>query len=152
IYLRDAYKYGLRTTTIGTLASSINDTDKQIGIPEAMSDVYLPYHLSGTLTSPQLLHYARILKEHYPSQSIDTHSFESMGGALAIVEVLKRLGNDVSREGFIKALDQLEDFDTGVQGGHLTFSPSDHAGLKTVKMIGLVKGRPYLFDRYPGKG
>jgi branched-chain amino acid transport system substrate-binding protein len=152
VYLRDAYKHGLRTTTVGTLASSINDTDKQIGIPEAMSDVYLAYNLSGTLTSPQLSRYAHILKENYPSQSIDTQSFDSMGGALAIVEALKRTGRDVSRERFIKALDGLKDFDTGVQGGHLTFSPADHAGLKTLKIIGLVKGKPRLFDRYPSKG
>jgi branched-chain amino acid transport system substrate-binding protein len=149
IYLRDAYKYRLRTTTMGTTAVSIDDTDKRIGIPSAVKDVYFAYNLSGALASPELAKYAQIFKKYYPAEALDTKAFDSMGGALAIVEVLKRAGPDLTREKFIQEFDRLRDFNPGVQAAGLTFTPQDHAGLKKLKWIALVDKRPALFDHYP---
>jgi branched-chain amino acid transport system substrate-binding protein len=149
IYLRDAYKYGLRATTMGTTAVSIDDTDKRIGIPSAVKDVYFAYNLSGALASPELAKYARIFKKYYPAEALDTKAFDSMGGALAIVEVLRRVGPDLTRERFIEEFNKLRDFNPGVQAAALTFTPEDHAGLKKLKWIALVDKKPALFDHYP---
>jgi branched-chain amino acid transport system substrate-binding protein len=148
IYMRDAYKYSLRTTTISTTAASIDDTDKRVGIPAAMNDLYLAYNLAGLITSPALSKYAQIFKKYYPSEALDVQAFDSMGGAIAIVEVLKRLGPDVSRERFLAAMDQLSDFQSGVQSGTLSFSREDHVGLKNVRMIALVRKKPVVFSKY----
>src|SRR5262249_19683941 len=114
IYLRDAYKYGLRTTTVSTAAASIDDTDKKVGIPAAMNDVFMGYTLSERITSPELASYAQLLKKYYPSEAIDTLAFYTMGGAVAVVETLKKLGPDVTRERFIAELNNLKDLDTAV--------------------------------------
>jgi branched-chain amino acid transport system substrate-binding protein len=148
IYLRDAYKYGFNTMTLGTAAVSIDDTDKRIGIPAAVTNLYLAYNLRGTLTSPQLSKFAQIFKKYYPAEALDTKAFDSMGGTLAIVEVLKRAGRNLSRERFIDEFNKLQDFNSGVQAGPLTFSPTDHAGLKRLKWIALVNKKPVLFDHY----
>jgi branched-chain amino acid transport system substrate-binding protein len=151
IYLRDAYKYGLHATTLGTTAVSIDDTDKRIGIPSAVKDVYFAYNLNGTLASPELAKYAQIFKKYYPGEALDTKAFDSMGGALAIVEVLRRAGPNLTRERVIEEFDKLRDFNPGVQAAGLTFTPKDHAGLKKLKWITLVNKKPTLFDQYPVK-
>ena len=79
IYLREAYKYKLQTATIGTQAVSIEDTDKRVGIPAAVKQLYVFYPLSADTTSPELSKYANIFKKYYPSESLDTISFISMG-------------------------------------------------------------------------
>ncbi len=149
IYLRDAYKFGLRTTTVGSTAASIDDTDKRVGIPSALKDVYMAYPLAGSITSPEMAKFAKIFSTYYPSEALDTMSFYTMGGAIAIVEAIQRLGPNVTREGVIAELDKLNDFDTGVQSSKMTFSPDDHRGIRSIKMIGLVKQREVLFDKYP---
>ncbi len=93
--------------------------------------------------------FAKMFARYYPFESLDMNSFYSMGGAIAIVEVLRRLGPDIIRERFIAELDKLNNFDTGVQSATLSFSPDDHRGIRTIKMIGLVKHRHVLFDKYP---
>jgi branched-chain amino acid transport system substrate-binding protein len=148
IYLRDAYKYGFSTLTLGTAAVSIDDTDKRIGIPAAVTNLYLAYNLSGTLTSPQLSKFAQIFKKFYPAEALDTKAFDSMGGAVAIVEILKRAGPNLTRERFIEEFNKLHDFNSGVQAGPLTFSPEDHTGLKRLKWIALLNKKPVLFDHY----
>jgi branched-chain amino acid transport system substrate-binding protein len=149
IYLRDAYKYKLQSTTIGTQAVSIEDTDKRVGIPAATRDLYVFYPLSANITARELAKYANILKKYYPSESLDTISFISMGGSLAIVEALRRLGKDVSREAFMAELNKLKDFDSGVQSGTLTFTPESHAGITSGKMVGMVKNKVVVLERYP---
>jgi branched-chain amino acid transport system substrate-binding protein len=149
IYLRDAYKYGLRTVTLGTTAVSIDDTDKRIGIPSAVKNVFFAYNLSGALASPELSKFAKVFKKYYPAEALDTKAFDSMGGALAIVEVLRRVGPDLTRERFIEEFNKLRDFSPGVQAAPLTFTPDDHAGLKRLKWIALIDKKPALFDSYP---
>ncbi len=148
IYLREAYKQGLKTTTIGATAASIDDTNKKIGIPAAMNDVYMAFPLRAIITSPELQKFAAIFKKYYPDEALDTMSFYSMDGAIAIVEALKRLGPDVTREGFMAELDRFRDFDGGVQPGKITFSPGDHRGIKAISLVGLVRHREVIFEKY----
>lgn len=149
IYLRDAYKYGLHVPTMGTQGVSIEDTEKRVAIPDAVKDVFVFYPLSAPIDSPKLARYAQIFKKYNPNESLDTISFISMSGSLAVVEALKRLGPNVTREGFIQQLNNLRDFDPGIQSAPMTFTPTDHAGIKAGKMIYLVKGKAALADRYP---
>ncbi len=149
IYLREAYKYGLKVTTIGTTAASIDDTNKRIGIPAALSDVYMAFPLRGTITSPELSKFADIFKKYNPSESLDTMSFYSMDGAIAIVEALRRMGRNVTRDRMIAELNRLRNYDGGVQPGNITFTPNDHRGIKAIKLIGLVKQKETLFEKYP---
>src|SRR5262249_20598420 len=101
------------------------------------------------ITSPNLSHYAKAFKKYYPSESLDTLAFDGTGGAIAIVEVLKRLGaTNVTRKRFITQMNKLTNFDSGVQSGRLSFSKKDHVGLKDMKMIALVNKKPTLFSKY----
>jgi branched-chain amino acid transport system substrate-binding protein len=148
-YLREAYKQGLKTTTVGATAASIDDTNKRIGIPEAMNDVYMCFPLRGTITSPEMRKYGAIFTKYYPGEALDSHSFYSMDGALAIVEVLKRLGRNVTRQRFMAEIDKLKKLEGGAGPGYISFSPTDHRGMKFMNIIGLVKQREVIFQKYP---
>ena len=69
-----------------------------VGIPAALKDVYCAWPLSDSLSSPKLQKFAKIFTKYYPAEALDMNAFYSMGGAIAIVKVLKRLGPDVTRE------------------------------------------------------
>src|SRR5262249_46991806 len=58
--IRDSYKEGFKTTFVSTESSSLEETDKRVGIPEAMKDVYFFYPFTDLLTSQKLLKYSKI--------------------------------------------------------------------------------------------
>src|SRR5262245_30104888 len=76
--LRDAYKAGFKTTFVSTESSSFEDTDKRVGIPEAMKDVYFFYPFTDLLTSPKLSKYAKIVTKYYPNEVLDMIAFQGM--------------------------------------------------------------------------
>lgn len=152
VYLRDAYKHGLRTTTLGTQGVSIEDTDRRVGIPGAVSDLHVFFPLSVNITDPALSKYARIFKKYNPAIPLDTVSFIGMSGALAVVDSIKRLGPNVTRERLIAALNKIRNFDPGIQSGPMTFTASDHAGIKRGKMVTIIKGKTVVLSEYPAQG
>jgi branched-chain amino acid transport system substrate-binding protein len=149
VFLRDAYRVKLHTTIVTVQGTSIADAQKRVGIRDALKDLYFFYPLSDNITSFRLSKYARLLKKYYPDETLDPISFMGMGGALATVEALNRLGKNVTREGFIAELDKINNFETDILSGPITFSPSNHAGVKTGKMITLVGSRELVVSRYP---
>jgi len=149
IYIREVYKYGVKTTALGADVVSIDGVDKKISIPAEIHDVYAAYRLSAMITSLCLSRYAKTFKKYCPSESQDTLAFDGTSGAVAIVEVLKRLGaKNVSRQRFNAQMNQLTNFDTGVQSGRLSFSKDNNVGLKDMKLIAIVNNKPMLFSKY----
>jgi branched-chain amino acid transport system substrate-binding protein len=148
-YLRDAYRLNFHVPTVTVQGTSLDDTDKRLGIPQALKDVYFFYPLNDLLTAPKMRKYSQLLKKHYPADALDTLSYSGMGGALAIVEALKQSGPDLTREKFMAELNKLRNFDPGIQAGPITFTPSDHAGIKSGKMLTLVKTKPVILSKYP---
>jgi branched-chain amino acid transport system substrate-binding protein len=149
IYLRDAYKYGVRAPVMGTQGVSIEDTERRVGIPAATHQLYVFYPLSQTVQSDGFKPWLNVYKAYYPNEPIDTVSFISMGGSLAVVEALRRCGNDVTRERFVAELEKLNDFDPGVQSAPLSFSVANHAGISSGKMAYLDNGKAFASSRFP---
>ena len=149
IYLRDAYKFGLTASTLGTQGVSLEDTAKRVGIPDAVKNFYVFYPLADTVDSPALQKWAEIFKKYYPNETVDTVNFLSMSGALAVLDALKKLGPDVTREGMIAQLDGLGTVDFGIQSAPLTFSADNHAGIKSGKMITFKDGKPTIVATHP---
>ena len=149
IFLRDAYKVGLKTTVITVQGTSITDAYKRVGIRDALKDVYFYYPLNDVVTAPSLSKYARIFKKYYPSENLDTITYMGMGGALVTAEAIRRLGANVTREGFIAELDKIRRFDTAIFPQPISFTPKDHVGVKIGKMITLINNKEVVVARYP---
>jgi branched-chain amino acid transport system substrate-binding protein len=149
VYLRDAYKFVLQASVLGTQAVSLEDTAKRVGIPEAVKNLYVFHPLADTLDSPGFQKWVEIYRKHYPNESVDTVSFLGMSGSLAVLEALKKLGPDVTREGIIAQLNSLGTVDFGIQSAPLTFTAQDHAGIKQGKMIAFKDGKPAIVATHP---
>jgi branched-chain amino acid transport system substrate-binding protein len=68
-------------------------------------------------------------------------SLESYIAAKALVEGIRRAGPNVTRDGLVKALDNLGSYDLG--GYTISFSPTNHNGSRYVGMT--ILGRDLTF-------
>lgn len=151
IYIRDAYKYGIKVPTVTTQGVSIEDMVKRVGLPAATKELFVFYPLNETLDSANLKKWSNLYTKYNPKAPVETLSFMGMTGALAVVEALKRAGPDLTREKFIAELNKLNDFNPGIQSGTLSFTSAQHAGIRTGKVIYMPGDHPQIVSRYPGE-
>ncbi len=149
IYLRDSHKYGVRAPTVTTQGVSIEDMVKRVAMPAATKELFVFYPLADTLESPAYKKWVDIYRKHNPRDPVETLSFMGMTGALAVVEALEKAGPNLTREKFMAELNKLREFDPGIQSGALTFTPEQHAGIASGKVIYMVGNKPQITAKYP---
>jgi ABC-type branched-subunit amino acid transport system substrate-binding protein len=88
---------------------------------------------------PGVQQYKKILAK-YSKARPSFSSFEGYLIAMAVVEGLKRAGRDLTRDGFVKALESINEQDVGLgKEFMLSFSPTNHAGLKGKVHLTVIK-------------
>lgn len=135
IFMRDAYKYGLRVPVLGSQGVSLEDTRQRAGNPHATDNLYVFYPLVAPLDDARMAPWINLVKQYGSGGTPDTFTFLGMGGAVAVVQALRDAGPDLTREKFIAALNRMTHLDTGVMSAPITFSATDHAGIKTGGML-----------------
>jgi branched-chain amino acid transport system substrate-binding protein len=148
IFLRDAQKFGLSAPIIGGYATSIEDQLKKTGSAAAVKDFYTVYLLKNAVGSDEFKSWRDMVGKYYPNETVTSLSFAALGGAISVVEALKAAGPDISRESFMAELEKQTDLDTGVMAGKLTFTSSDHVGVKDLAIEGFVDGKPSVFTTW----
>jgi acyl-CoA hydrolase/ABC-type branched-subunit amino acid transport system substrate-binding protein len=83
--------------------------------------------------------FCKLMADKYRDESPGTHSRISYAAAQLVVEGLKRAGPDLTREGFIAALEGLDDW-TGGLLPPISYSTTDHRGLTTLAMMRALHG------------
>lgn len=86
---------------------------------------------------PEIQKHREIMKK-YANKPINTYTIWGYINAKIVVEVLKRLGNNVTTENFIKEAEKLRNWDTGL-GLKITFTSTNHDGSK-MAYFSIVKG------------
>jgi amino acid/amide ABC transporter substrate-binding protein, HAAT family (TC 3.A.1.4.-) len=84
--------------------------------------------------------YVTLLARYFPD---DTPSFVGLEGFLnarIIVEGLERAGRNLTREGLLKAIESIRDYELG-PGMSITYGPNDRQGLEQVYFTRLQGGR-----------
>ena len=89
--------------------------------------------------------YISLLKRYFPEDKPNFVGLEGYLNARVLVEGLKRAGRDLTREGFIQAIESIHDFPL-LPYMSLSFGPDDHQGLDQVYFTRLVNGRFVLMD------
>ncbi len=84
--------------------------------------------------------YARLLARYHPGQQPNSVGLEGFINAKVLVEGLRRAGRDLTREGFIDALESITDFDPGIEQS-LSLKPDDHQGFERVYFTRLEQGK-----------
>ena len=67
-------------------------------------------------------------------------AMEGYRNADLVIEVLERVGRDLTRERFVAALERVDDYED-IFGYRVRFSPSDHNGVKTSSLTVVENGR-----------
>lgn len=70
-------------------------------------------------------------------------SLESYIGAKVLVEAIRRAGANLTRESLLKALDSIQNYDTG--GYVVDFSPSNHNGSRFVELTAISKAGRFAY-------
>lgn len=84
--------------------------------------------------------YVRLLKKYYPQDSPNFVGMEGYLNARVLVEALRRAGPDLTRQGFMEALESLREFRVG-PGLVVSFGPRDRQGMDSVYFTRLKDGR-----------
>jgi branched-chain amino acid transport system substrate-binding protein len=130
IFLRDAYKFGLKVPVLGPQSISLEDTRNRVGNPAAIENLYVFYPYQQPFDSPEMKQWADLITKYFPNERVESFSFLGMGGAVAVIEALKKAGPDLTREKFMAALNTLDNLETKVLSAPITFTATDHAGVK----------------------
>ena len=90
--------------------------------------------------------YRRTLAKYYPSAQPNFVSLEGFVDATVLVEGLKRAGKELTREGLIRGIESIHDFDLGLGPQlKLSYSAKEHKGLDHVIPTVVRGGRAVPF-------
>jgi ABC-type branched-subunit amino acid transport system substrate-binding protein len=108
-----------------------------------MSQVVPPPDPERTDASPLLTGeagYLTLLKRYYPEDHPSFVGLEGFINAQVLVEGLHRAGRELTRDGFIQAIESIHDLSPGLDIT-ISFSPSDHQGMDRVYFTRLENGQ-----------
>ncbi len=117
------------------LAHEAGPAGRGVGISQV---VPFPWNLSAHVVKE----YQQLLEASTGKQNFSFTSLEGFIAAKVLVEGLRRTGQDLTRERFITAMEQLRDYDVG--GFTVTFTPTDHSGSKFVELTVIGKDERFL--------
>jgi branched-chain amino acid transport system substrate-binding protein len=117
------------------LAHEAGPDGRGVGISQV---VPFPWNLSARVVKE----YQQLLEASTGKQNYSFTSLEGFIAAKVLVEGLRRTGNDLTREKFVNAMEQIRDYDVG--GFTVTFTPTDHSGSKFVELTVISKDERFL--------
>lgn len=108
-----------------------------------VTQVVPPYYETDLKTVAM---YRKTLAKYYPGEQPGFVSLEGFVDAMVLVEGLKRAGKDLTREGLIREIESMHQFDLGLGPQlKLNYSARNHAGLETVIPTVIRGGRAVPF-------
>ncbi|HKW65030.1 MAG TPA: ABC transporter substrate-binding protein [Candidatus Acidoferrum sp.] len=108
-----------------------------------VTQVVPPYYLTEYKT---VALYRRTLSKYYPSAQPNFVSLEGFVDAMVLVEGLKKAGKELTREGLIRGIESLHEFDMGLGAKlKLSYSSKEHKGFDSVIPTVIRGGRAVPF-------
>lgn len=116
--------------------------------PVVMSQVVpTPFGDSRHRPAEAALDYIALLNRYYPGEPPSFVGLEGYLNARVLVEGLRRAGRDLTREGFIDAIESIRDLRIG-ESTRISFGPKDHQGMDRVFFTRLQGGRFVPFQEW----
>jgi len=98
------------------------------GIEGLVIPAWIPAY--DDLTNPKIVEYQEFMKKYAPNEQIGGFSLSGYCEAMVMAEGLRRAGKNLTRETFLQAMDQMQNY-AGSPLPNVSYSPTDHAGVKT---------------------
>jgi branched-chain amino acid transport system substrate-binding protein len=149
IFMRDAFKYGVRIPALAPQSISLEDTKERVGNIAAVANMAVYYPYAHPTDAPEMKQWKDLINKYYPSERVEAFSFLGMSGAYAMVQALKDAGPDLTRSKLLAALNNIRNFDSGISATPITFTPQDHAGIKGGAMVGYKNGKAVVVKTWP---
>jgi ABC-type branched-subunit amino acid transport system substrate-binding protein len=109
-----------------------------------VTEVVPPYHTYlGGARYPAVGDYLKAMQKYSPATGTSFVSLEGFLAAKVFVEILKRAGNNPTRESFILAAENMKEFDIEA-GNRISFSNQNHQGSQMVYPTVIRKKTFYL--------
>jgi branched-chain amino acid transport system substrate-binding protein len=127
VYMRDAHKLGFKPYTIGTSATGdLVKLAEQVGFPEALDNMVSMSLVNHVPSDTEMDPWKVLLQKYYPGDEFQVNHIIGIGSGSAIVEVLQRVGKDLTRERFTEEMNKLTNWRTPIYAGPITCSVDDH--------------------------
>ncbi len=82
-----------------------------------------------------------ILKKYAKDITSDSFAVFGASSMMHFVEALKKCGKDVNTESFIKAMESISNFKPEGMGGPVTYTPTQHHGLNSIRLFKASNGK-----------
>lgn len=105
-----------------------------------MSQVVPPFRKDHDLSRSEAASYIRLMKQYYPDETPNLVGLEGYFNARILVEGLRRCGRDLTREGFINAIESMNNYAI-TPGITVSYGTTDHQGMETVYFTRYKDGR-----------
>jgi branched-chain amino acid transport system substrate-binding protein len=123
---------------------------RRVDDPGATKNLYIFHALGGSSDGAKMSKWVDMIKKYGSVDgTIGDYDLSGIGGAEVVVDALKKAGPDLTRQKFIDALNSIKNFDTGVLSAPISFSPDDHAGVKSGEMMTEVDGKLASVKTWP---
>jgi branched-chain amino acid transport system substrate-binding protein len=100
----------------------------------------VPFPWDGSV--PVVKEYQRLLAEHAKGEQPGFGTLEGYIAAKVMVEGLRRAGRNLTRDGFIRAMETIQDYDVG--GFKVTFGPGRRSGSQFVDLTIISKDQKFV--------
>jgi branched-chain amino acid transport system substrate-binding protein len=138
ILTRQAKQLGLKAKIMGANSVGSRKYPEIVGEAAAGTQNILALKVLPEGDDPAAVKFRATFEKRFPDLARqgrpDLGDVLGYGGALVFIEGLKRAGPELSQTGFVKALESLKDFDTGLILP-TTFSPTDREGNHSAKIV-----------------
>ena len=100
-----------------------------------------------TALLPAAEEYNTLLARYFPEDRANFVGFEGFVNAKVLVQALRRVGRDITRDKFIEAMEQMDFYSPGI-GANINFSKDDHQGLHMVYLTQIRQGNLALITHW----
>jgi branched-chain amino acid transport system substrate-binding protein len=136
--LRASHELGFHPTWLGGYVLSGPDLIRLAGA-EATEGLLCASYATGPRSHRGERLFQLLMSRRYGEHNPGTHSRIGYAAAQLVVEGLKRAGQDLTREGFIRALESIQTW-TGGLVPPISYSADDHRGLTALSMLRAKSG------------
>ncbi|MFN2144014.1 MAG: ABC transporter substrate-binding protein [Anaerolineales bacterium] len=137
--LLKAFEVGFKSFWLGSYVISGSELLQIVG-SEASAGIRTTAYPAGPRSHRGDRLFRNLLGRKFPGEAPSTHNRIGYAAAQVVVEGLERAGVNPTREGFINALESLEDWTGGVLPP-ISFSSKDHRGLVRMALQRAINGK-----------
>ena len=143
VFLRDAAKFAYKPIAIGqTAIADLSAFEEQVGVAGATANFFTINQVRFTPDSPEVAKWRDAIAKKFPGDRLSVFNLFGIGSSEVLIHALQKAGPNLTREGLIKALSEIKDFESQTYPGKLNCTNALHRCHKSPAWFKKVPGGP----------